>query len=114
MWKNARGYGAGSRQSKRDYAPGSWVSWSTPYGKRRTGIVTADPFAVAAAKSAAQVGGANESRTRAAVVPSDGGDAVPLCLPNSNNPEALIKDDGRWRHAAPAHRHPRREEATAA
>lgn len=114
MWKNAKGYGSGSRQSKRDYAPGSWVSWTTPHGRRRTGVVTADPFTVAAAKRAAGVGGAKESRTRVAVVPSDGGDTIPLCLPNGNNPDALVKDDGRWRHVATAHYQTQREEETAA
>ncbi len=66
-------------------------------------MVTRDDLTVYAAKRAAQVGAAKDSRTRAAVVPADGGEALPLALPNSNNSGALVKDDGRWRPVSPAH-----------
>ncbi|GGV14543.1 hypothetical protein GCM10010245_25270 [Streptomyces spectabilis] len=114
LWKSAKGYGAGAKPSKRDYAPGSWVTWTTPRGKSRTGIVTTDPVTVAQVKRTAEVGGARDARTRAAVIPSDGGDTVPLCLPNSNNPDAQVKDNGRWRNATPAHNQSTHEEAQAA
>lgn len=102
-WKAAKSYGAASKPVQRDYAPGSWVSWTTPRGQLRTGVVTSDPFTVAAAKRAAEVGGAKDARTRVAVIPADGGEALPLCLPDSNHPETLIKESGRWRPVRPAH-----------
>lgn len=102
-WKSAKSYGAGSNPVRRNYAAGSWVSWTTPRGECRTGVVTSDPFTVTATKRAAEVGGAKDARTRAAVIPADGGEALPLCLPDSNHPETLIKESGRWRPVRPAH-----------
>ncbi|MBB5938808.1 hypothetical protein FHS42_005899 [Streptomyces zagrosensis] len=102
-WKQARGYGAQSKPSERDYGPGSWVMWTAPSGRRRMGVVSDDPFTLAAVKRSMQVGQSKEARCKAVVVPADGGDILPLCLPNSNNPHALLTDDGRWRPARPHH-----------
>lgn len=113
-WKNAKGYGAGSKPARRDYAPGSWVLWSTPNGRRRMGIVSDDPFALAAVKRSAQVGQAKESRCKAVVIPADGGDALPLCPKAPNHPHALIKDGGRWQPVRPHHRQTNSKEEKAA
>lgn len=78
------------------------MSWTNHKGQSRTGIVSRDVFTLEAVKREAQVSGAKWTRTKAVVVPADGGPTLPLCLPNSNNPEALVKDDGRWRRVVPA------------
>ncbi|MEU7407979.1 hypothetical protein AB0B40_01385 [Streptomyces sp. NPDC042638] len=97
MWKNATGYGAGSKPSKSDYAPGSWVIWTTPNGRRRMGIVSDDPFTLAAVKRSAQVGQTREAQCKAVVIPADGGDVLPLSPKSKKHPQAVIKDGGRWR-----------------
>ncbi len=114
MWKQAKGYAHGSKPSKRAHSAGSWVSWTNPQGQERTGIVTTDHVSVNEAKRTALVGGAKEARTRVAVIPSDGGDMLPLCLPNSSHPHAQVKDSGRWRRVAPAHHLTNSKEAKAA
>ncbi|MER6914642.1 hypothetical protein ABT354_23465 [Streptomyces sp. NPDC000594] len=113
MWKNATGYGAGAKPSKRDYAPGSWVAWTAPNGKQREGIVSSDPFALATVRRSAQVGQAKEARCKAVVVPADGGDSLPLCPATPKHPEAVIKDGGRWRPVRPRHRTNSQEAAAA-
>ncbi|GAA1922196.1 hypothetical protein GCM10009716_33460 [Streptomyces sodiiphilus] len=102
-WRAAKRYGAESKPSKRAYGPGSWVSWTAPTGQQRTGVVTRDDLTVRSAKRAAEVGEAKDGRTRAAVVPADGGETLPLALPHWNDPAALVKDGGRWRPVSVAH-----------
>ncbi|MBD0840906.1 hypothetical protein ICC28_19665 [Streptomyces sp. TRM68416] len=89
------------------------MSWTSPNGKQRTGIVSEDLFTLRAAIRAADVGSSVTARARVVVIPSDGGEALPLCLPTSNDPDARVKDDGRYRHATPAHHHPSLLEAAA-
>ncbi|MFJ6103510.1 hypothetical protein ACIQHY_21180 [Streptomyces sp. NPDC092359] len=103
MWKAAKGYGAGSKPSRRDYGPGSWVLWTSPDGRRRMGVISNDAFTLAAVKRSASVGQARESRCKAVVIPADGGDALPLCPAMKNHPQAVIKDGGRWRPVRPHH-----------
>ncbi len=78
------------------------MSWTNHKGQSRTGVVSRDVLTLEAVKRESQVCGAKWARIKAVVVPADGGPTLPLCMPNSN-PEALVKDNGRWRRVVPAH-----------
>ncbi|WP_344635797.1 hypothetical protein [Kitasatospora cystarginea] len=88
-WKNAKGYGQDSRPVKRDYAPGSWITWDQD-GRTRAGIVT--DYSVS-------------SSHRYTVVPSDGGDMLPFNPPRKHDPNPYVVHGGRALPATPAHDH---------
>lgn len=75
--------------------PGSWVTWTTPKGKRRTGIVSSDPLSVAAVRRLVSMD--KVSRCTAVIVPADGGEALPLLRKSAKEPNFQTKDGGRWR-----------------
>ncbi|HEY8979248.1 MAG TPA: hypothetical protein VIU15_06660 [Streptomyces sp.] len=112
LWKRAKGYGADSRPSRADYAPGSWVRWTDAKGRTRTGVISGDVFTLAAILRTVPTG----SKTcRALVVPADGGEALPVSLSTSNRPETLVKaTNGRWCRLTPSHAQPSLMEADAA
>lgn len=101
-----------SRPSRADYAPGSWVKWTGPGGRSRTGVISRDPFTLASILRTVPTG----SKTcRVLVVPADGGEALPVSLATSNRPETLVKEtNGRWCRLVPHHAQPSLMEADAA
>lgn len=79
------------------------MAWTAPNGKGRLGIVSDDLFTLSAVKRSAQVGQSKEAQCKAVVIPADGGEALPLCPKTKRNPQAVIKDGGKWRPARPYH-----------
>ncbi|MFD7070137.1 hypothetical protein ACFV97_23225 [Streptomyces sp. NPDC059913] len=102
MWKSAKGYGAGSKPSKGNCTPGAWVTWITPRGKERTGIVSDDPLTVAAVSRHIPMDKA--LRCTAVIIPADGGDMLPLLRRTAKQPHVQTKDGGRWRPVVPLKR----------
>ncbi len=95
LWKNTKGYGAESKPSKGDCTPGSWVTWTTPKGKSRTGVVSNDPLTVATVRRHVPMN--KVSRCTAVIVPADGGDVLPLLRKTAKEPHVQTKYGGRWR-----------------
>lgn len=112
LWKSAKAYGAESKPSKGDCTPGSWVTWTTPKGKRRTGIVSNDPLSMAAVRRHVPMD--KVSRCTAVIVPADGGDALPLLRKSAKEPNFQTKDGGRWRPVASLRNRTNSQEVNAA
>lgn len=111
VWKSAKGYGAGSKPSKGKCTPGSWVTWMTPRGKDRTGIVSDDLLTVASVARRIPTGKA--VRCIAVIIPADGGDLLPLLRRTAKEPHHQTKDGGRWRSVVPLNRTNSQEKAAA-
>ncbi|GGR75427.1 hypothetical protein GCM10010236_32690 [Streptomyces eurythermus] len=112
VWKNAKAYGADSKPCRRVYAPGSWVVWTTPKGKRRTGIVSSDPLSLEAVRR--HVRWDKVGRCNSVIVPADGGDALPLLQKTAKEPHFQTKDGGRWRPVTPLRNQTNPQEVDAA
>jgi hypothetical protein len=95
VWKTAKGYGAESKPSKGDCTPGSWVTWTTPRGVDRSGVISSDPLSVAAARRHVPMD--KVTRCTAVIIPADGGDVLPLLRKTAKEPNFQTKDGGRWR-----------------
>lgn len=102
VWKSAKAYGAESKPSKGDCTPGSWVTWTTPKGRQRTGIVSNDPATVATVRRHVPMD--KVSRCTAVIIPADGGDVLPLLRKTAKEPSAQTKEGRRWRSVAPLNR----------
>jgi hypothetical protein len=102
VWKSAKAYGAGSKPSKGNCTPGSLVTWTTPRGKDRTGIVSDDLLTVAAVSRRIPMDKA--LRCTAVIIPADGGDMLPLLRKTAKEPHVQTKDGGRWRSVVPLSR----------
>lgn len=111
MWKSAKRYGAGSKPSKGKCTPGSWVTWTTPRGKDRTGIVSDDLLTVTAV--ARRIPLDKAVRCTAVIIPADGGDMLPLLRRTAKEPHQQTKDGGRWRSVVPLNRTNSQETAAA-
>lgn len=112
VWKAAKGYGAESKPSKGDCTPGSWVTWTTPRGVDRSGVVSGDPLSVAAARRHVPMD--KVARCTAVIIPADGGDVLPLLRKTAKEPDAQTKDGGRWRPVVPLRNQSNSQEEKAA